>query len=140
MGTLLAVLVIIQTVITSVFSQQMADEFKAWTPWLTRRLIDRSVVKLPAELRERYREEWSSHVQEVPGEVGKLFVAAGFLRAASAMREIDRAPEHSPSSAIGTFGLLPEPEGRWGTFGISLLTNVLIVILLIFGTVAIRPR
>jgi hypothetical protein len=140
MGTLLAVLVIIQTVLTSVFSQQMAEEFKAWTPWLTRRLIDRSVLKLPAELQERYREEWSSHVQEVPGEVGKLFVAAGFLRAASDMRGIDSAPEHSPSPATGTLGLLPEPEARWGTFGVSLLTNVLIWTLLVFLTPAIHPR
>ncbi len=26
-----------------------------------------------------------------------------------------------------TFGLLPEPEGRWGSFGVSMVTNIIIM-------------
>jgi len=138
MGTLLAVLVIIQTVLTSAFSQQMADEFKAWTPWLTRRLIDRSVSKLPAELQERYREEWSSDVQDVPGQIGKLVFAAGFIRAARIMRVNYKVPSYSPLPAAGTFGLLPEPEKCYKEFGISLVTNALIMVLVILLTTAVH--
>src|SRR5258708_11735335 len=36
------------------------------------------------------------------------------------------------------FGLLPEPEGRWGSFGISMVTNVIIMSLLILLTAAIH--
>ena len=29
------------------------------------------------------------------------------------------------------FGLLPEPEGRWGSFGVSMVTNIIIMSLLV---------
>jgi TonB family protein len=35
-------------------------------------------------------------------------------------------------------GLLPEPEGRWGSFGISMVTNVIIMSLLILLTAAVH--
>ncbi len=108
MGTLLAVL-------GSFVSKLLADEFKAWTPWLTRRLIDRSALKLPLELQERYREEWSSHVEEVPGQVGKLLVAAGFLTAARGIRLSHTVPDLSPSPA----NLWPV-AGAGGALGIVL--------------------
>jgi TonB family protein len=36
------------------------------------------------------------------------------------------------------FGLLPEPEGRWGSFGVSMVTNVIIMTLLILLTAAVH--
>jgi TonB family protein len=36
------------------------------------------------------------------------------------------------------FGLLPEPEGRWGSFGASMVTNAVVIVLLILFTEAIR--
>ncbi len=36
------------------------------------------------------------------------------------------------------FGLLPEPEGRWGSFGVSMVTNIIIMALLILLTAAIH--
>src|ERR1700730_17574932 len=36
------------------------------------------------------------------------------------------------------FGLLPEPEGRWGSFGVSMVTNVIIMSLLVLFTAAIH--
>ncbi len=36
------------------------------------------------------------------------------------------------------FGLLPEPEGRWGSFGVSMLTNVSIMALLVLLTAAVH--
>ncbi len=36
------------------------------------------------------------------------------------------------------FGLLPEPEGRWGSFGVSMITNVVIMTLLLLFTAAIH--
>jgi TonB family protein len=37
-----------------------------------------------------------------------------------------------------SFGLLPEPEGRWGSFGVSMLTNVSIMALLVLLTAAVH--
>lgn len=69
-------------------SRLMADEFKAWVPWIIQHLIDWAVSTLPEDKRERFAEEWSSHVNEIPGDVGKLTVALGFLVAASKMAGI----------------------------------------------------
>jgi len=80
-GFMLAVLGIIAAAI----SRQLADELKAWTPSIVKRLVKRAVCKLPEEQRDRFGEEWLSHVYETPGEVGKLAAALGFLLAARRM-------------------------------------------------------
>jgi len=58
------------------------DEIKAWMPCLAARLIQIAVQNLPPSERDRFSEEWASHVNEVPGEVKKLWDAAGFVFAA----------------------------------------------------------
>ena len=37
-----------------------------------------------------------------------------------------------------SFGLLPEPEGRWGSFGASMVTNIIIACLLILFTAVVH--
>jgi hypothetical protein len=59
-----------------------AAEITAWSPSVVRTLIKFAVRRLPEDQRVRFDEEWQSHVNEVPGQVGKLFVAVGFLIAA----------------------------------------------------------
>ena len=49
---------------------------------ITRSLIKLAVAWLPRSQRERFGEEWQSHVDEVPGKVGKLLCCVGFLFAA----------------------------------------------------------
>ncbi|MGC2403247.1 MAG: energy transducer TonB [Acidobacteriaceae bacterium] len=40
--------------------------------------------------------------------------------------------------SFNSFGLLPEPEGRWGSFGVSMVTNLIIMALLLLFTAAIH--
>ena len=70
-------------VVGAAISRQMTDEFKAWMPWLISFIIDRAVRMLPESQRERFAEEWRSHVIEIPGDAGKLIVALGFFVASS---------------------------------------------------------
>jgi hypothetical protein len=86
MGHLVTFLCAIGGILASALSNQIADEFKAWTPWLTNRLIALSASRLPKRLKERYKEEWSRHVEDTPGQVGKIAVAAGFLKASHTIR------------------------------------------------------
>src|SRR5271155_1236537 len=37
-----------------------------------------------------------------------------------------------------SFGLLPEPEGRWGSFGVSMVTNLIIMALVVLLTAAVH--
>ena len=66
----------------AVVSKLLADEFKAWAPSLVARILAAAVRKLPAAKRERFSEEWASHVNEVPGDIGKFVAACGCLTAA----------------------------------------------------------
>ena len=59
-----------------------ADELKSWLPWLRERLIQRAVSILPKDRRARYGEEWRSHLNDIPGDLSKLFVALSLFRAA----------------------------------------------------------
>jgi hypothetical protein len=69
-------------VLTAALARVLAEEISAWSPSLVRRLIKLAVRRLPESKRERFEEEWESHVNEVPGLLGKFFVAAGFVVAA----------------------------------------------------------
>jgi lipopolysaccharide/colanic/teichoic acid biosynthesis glycosyltransferase len=51
-------------------------------------VIRKAVARLPQNQRERFEEEWQSHIDEVPGEIGKIYVALGCLFAARKMASI----------------------------------------------------
>jgi Bacterial sugar transferase len=82
----------IVSVLCSLLGKLFADEVKEWLPWLTERMIRAAVRILPANQRQRYREEWSSHLDEVPGKLAKLVVAAGFIKAGLAASPISSLP------------------------------------------------
>lgn len=75
----------IASVLTAALSKVVVEECVAWAPWIVRRFIKIAVARLPENHRERFAEEWQSHVDEVPGVVAKIFMAADFLRAAHRM-------------------------------------------------------
>ena len=77
-----AIIFAVLAIVGAAVSRQITDEFKAWQPSVVRYLINYAVQLLHQDQRERFAEEWSSHVNEVPGEIGKLVVAFGFLQAA----------------------------------------------------------
>ena len=66
----------------SFLGKLFADEFRAWLPWIQERAVRAAVRRLPCEHQERFNEEWRSHLNDVPGELAKTWVALGFLRAA----------------------------------------------------------
>jgi lipopolysaccharide/colanic/teichoic acid biosynthesis glycosyltransferase len=68
----------------------LRSEAEAWAPWLAIRVLRLAVRRAPAELRDRMDEEWRAHLTEVPGAIGKLIVAFGFLRASHQMPDIAR--------------------------------------------------
>lgn len=73
------------SVLTAALSRTVAQEIEAWCPSITRSLTKLAVGRLPEGQRERFDEEWQSHVSEVPGKIGKIVVALGFLFAAHNM-------------------------------------------------------
>ena len=78
---ILGTLGLVVTFLVAVLARLVADDIKAWLPKITDRLVERAVKRLPGSERERFAEEWRSHVNDTPGDVSKLFVAAGLQRA-----------------------------------------------------------
>jgi hypothetical protein len=95
MGHLIAIVLSIGAVIGPIVLSLVTDECKAWLPWLTKKAIDRAVRKLPAHQRERYNEEWRSHLNEVPGNLIRLWHAIDLSRAAVqiARTSIEASPQ-----------------------------------------------
>ena len=74
------------TVAGAVGAKLVADEVKAWCPAIAKRLTQRAVNKLPEEYRDRLAEEWQSHLNDIPGDFGKVFYAIDLLRASRIIR------------------------------------------------------
>jgi lipopolysaccharide/colanic/teichoic acid biosynthesis glycosyltransferase len=85
MGLIAAIARFFFSILAAAMSRQLTDEFKAWVPWLVERLLQLAIAQLPEGQRQRFDEEWRSHINEVPGNVGKLLAALGFLSAARKM-------------------------------------------------------
>jgi len=77
--------IVVITLVLGVLSSVLADELKAWTPRIVAHLIDFATQRLPQDLRARYHEEWTSHVNDVPGEA-RVLVAMEFILAALRIR------------------------------------------------------
>ncbi|MCJ2092100.1 sugar transferase [Methylobacterium sp. J-072] len=69
---------VVVSLVISVAGRVLADEFKAFRPMIVDRLVARAVRKMPAELQERYAEEWRSHLEEIPGDIAKVWTAFGY--------------------------------------------------------------
>jgi hypothetical protein len=89
MGLIPAVIAGAGAIVGAAVVKVIADDAREWTPWVTRRLLDIAVRRLPEGQRERYAEEWAAHLAEVPGVVGKIAVSLQFQIAAFGVRELD---------------------------------------------------
>jgi hypothetical protein len=87
-AVVLLVLAVVGGTIKTVLVRLLGDEIKSWLPWIVEQLLRHAVASLPKDQRERFQEEWHSHLDEIPGEIGKLVVALGFPFAARGMSGI----------------------------------------------------
>ena len=47
--------------------------------------VQSAMARLPEDQRERYKEEWQSHIDEIPGDICKIVIAVGFVPASKMM-------------------------------------------------------
>ncbi len=85
MGLIGAILLAILAVVGAALTKLIADEAKAWMPWLTERMVRHAIGQLPPDQRERFNEEWRGHLNDTPGELSKLFVGIGLIFASKKM-------------------------------------------------------
>ena len=70
-------------ILTTFLAKCAIDEVRAWLPWCARRFFDLSVRLLPLSEKERYSEEWRSHIESFPG---SSLASAHFIWAALEIR------------------------------------------------------
>lgn len=80
-------------IITAVLIRFFVDRLKMWMPWLTKRLLRIAIDRLAEAQRERFSEEWASHINEVTGEISKVAVALGCISAAQQMASSSKPAE-----------------------------------------------
>jgi transcriptional regulator with XRE-family HTH domain len=72
---------------TAVLLPMLLTEFGDRCPWLAQKLVRWSAHRLRnPEDRARYEEEWVANLNEVPGKLGRLVAALGFLASVPRMR------------------------------------------------------
>lgn len=70
-------------ILATLLAEWVVDEIRAWLPWCARRFFDLSLRLLPPSERERYGEEWLSHIESFPG---SSVTSAHFVWAALSIR------------------------------------------------------
>jgi hypothetical protein len=81
-GALIALLGVLGAIVIAVVARLISEDVKDWLSWIPGNLIRRAVSHLPEAERKRLEEEWSSHVNDMPGIFAKIYVAYGYLSAA----------------------------------------------------------
>jgi len=72
----------LESIITGIVSRVVAEELKAWSPTIVTKFTAIAVGRLPVEQRERFAEEWESHLNAIPGDLSKIVFAFDLIRAA----------------------------------------------------------
>ena len=76
----MAILTVVGAVALAVFGKLLADEVKAWRPKICDAMIECAASQLLPFQRERYIEQWRCDLEEVPGDLFKLYFAADLIR------------------------------------------------------------
>ena len=91
-------------IVIGVISDLVTEELTARVEPVARWLIGKAVERLPADDRERFREEWFAHLEEVPSGFRKLWHAFGcYLCAAKVASVLVRQPKLSRRARVRFF-------------------------------------
>jgi hypothetical protein len=82
-GVMIGILIFLGSIITATLSIVVANDITVWVPLIVEYLIRRAIKNLPREIQDRLDEEWHGHIAEIPGNLGKLCIAVGFVVASN---------------------------------------------------------
>jgi hypothetical protein len=75
-----AILTVVGALALSVFAKLLADEIRAWRPKICDVMIKCAASQLLPFQRERYIEQWRCDLEEIPGDLSKLYFALDLIR------------------------------------------------------------
>src|SRR5579863_2850602 len=80
-----ALILAIGGVLTATLNLLVGGDLKDAIPWFTQRLLRLATRRLPETQQQRFAEEWTSHMNDVPGDVRRVLFAWGCVSAARDM-------------------------------------------------------
>jgi len=80
-----ALMLAIGGVFIAALNQLVGGELRARVFWFTQRLLVLAIRRLPEPQQGRFAEEWTSHMNDIPGDVRKVLFARGCVGAARDM-------------------------------------------------------
>lgn len=115
------------TVLGSLVATALWAEFDAWSPKIAARLALLAAQRLPTDLKDRYAEEWLSHLADTPGRLSKVVVGLGFIYTAHTVRmetrRIKRAKEVQTRTRMS-------PLGAFNTRALDMIISATALIIL----------
>jgi len=108
----MAILTLVGALTLSVLGKLLADEVKAWRPKICDAMIKWAASQLLPFQRERYIEQWRRDLEEIPGDLSKLYFAADLIRGTWLTRV-------SPGASQATLSAIENSEElavRWFVF------------------------
>lgn len=109
----MAILTVVGALALSVFGKLVADEVKAWRPQICDAMIKCAASQLLPFQRKRYIEQWRCDLEEIPGDLFKLYFAVDLIRGTwlarvspSASQAMLSAIENSEEVAVQWFVFL----------------------------------
>jgi hypothetical protein len=108
----MAILTVVGALALAVFGKLLADEVKAWRPKICDAMIKCAASQLLPFQRERYIEQWRCDLEEIPGDLFKLYFAADLIRGTWLAR-VSPGTSQAMLSAIENSG---EVTVRWFVF------------------------
>ena len=76
----MGILTVVGALALSVFGKLLADEIRAWRPRICDAMIKCAASQLLPFQRERYIEQWRGDLEEIPGDLSKLYFALDLIR------------------------------------------------------------
>lgn len=96
---------LLTAIIGGIFVSLIAAEIIANVPRISKWLIQGAVLRLPDHTRDRYREEWLAHLDEIPGTFGKLRHASGCRLKARVVRATLTEPDLEMLEKLVKYGI-----------------------------------
>jgi hypothetical protein len=128
-GTVLSALGVVGAVLFAVTARVVGDDVKEWLPWIIRRLVEQAVSRLPDEERDRFEEEWWAHINELPGNLPKVYAAWGYRSASKSINQI---------ALPGNTTLFEEATQRATEIAIAALCLLLVLPLMMLISISIK--
>jgi hypothetical protein len=108
----MAILTVVGALALSVLGKLLADEIKAWRPKIGDVMIKCAASQLLPFQRERYIEQWRCDLEEIPGDLSKLYFAVDLIRGTWLAR-VSPGASQAMLTAIENSG---EVDVRWFVF------------------------